>query len=61
MKTQHLGSFSFADDWSNYYYSQILIRDDKTIPASLTRKTVLVVSMNIKRRTGMGSFCIQDQ
>jgi hypothetical protein len=34
-----LGKFQFfADDFrSNYYYSQILIRDDKTIPASLTR------------------------
>jgi hypothetical protein len=35
--TQHLWS-QFADDFrSNYYYSQILIRDDQTIPASLTR------------------------
>jgi hypothetical protein len=34
-----LGKFQFfADDFrSNYYYSQILIRDDQTIPASLTR------------------------
>jgi hypothetical protein len=34
-----LGKFHFfADDFrSNYYYNQILIRDDKTIPASLTR------------------------
>jgi hypothetical protein len=34
-----LGKFQFfADDFrSNYYYNQILIRDDKTIPASLTR------------------------
>ncbi|WP_414000290.1 putative porin [Flavobacterium sp. W1B] len=34
-----LGKFHFfVDDFrSNYYYSQILIRDDKTIPASLTR------------------------
>ncbi|MEZ7499188.1 putative porin [Flavobacterium sp. Arc3] len=34
-----LGKFQFfADDFrSNYYYSQILIRDDKTIPASLSR------------------------
>jgi hypothetical protein len=38
MKIQ-LGKFQFfADDFrSNYYYNQILIRDDKTIPASLTR------------------------
>lgn len=34
-----LGKFQFfADDFrSNYYYNQILIRDDKTIPASLSR------------------------
>lgn len=34
-----LGKFQFfADDFrSNYYYSQILIRDDQTIPASLIR------------------------
>ena len=34
-----LGKFQFfADDFrSNYYYNQILIRDDKTIPSSLSR------------------------
>lgn len=34
-----LGKFHFfVDDFrSNYYYNQILIRDDKTIPASLSR------------------------
>jgi hypothetical protein len=34
-----LGKFQFfADDFrSNYYYNQILIFDDKTVPASLTR------------------------
>jgi hypothetical protein len=33
-----LGKFIFfADDFKYYYYNQILIRDDKTIPASLTR------------------------
>jgi hypothetical protein len=33
-----LGSSSFLQMiLSNYYYNQILIRDDKTIPASLTR------------------------
>ena len=34
-----LGKFQFfVDDYrSNYYYNQILIRDDKTIPASLVR------------------------
>lgn len=34
-----LGKFQFfVDDFrSNYYYNQILIRDDKTIPASLVR------------------------
>ncbi|MDG2431679.1 putative porin [Flavobacterium sp.] len=34
-----LGKFQFfIDDYrSNYYYNQILIRDDKTIPASLVR------------------------
>ncbi|TDE06172.1 putative porin [Flavobacterium hiemivividum] len=34
-----LGKFQFfADDFrSNYYYNQILIRDDKTIPATLSR------------------------
>ena len=35
----NLGKFQFfIDDFrSNYYYNQILIRDDKTIPASLVR------------------------
>jgi hypothetical protein len=38
MKIQLLGSSSFLQMIrSNYYYNQILIRDDKTIPASLTR------------------------
>jgi hypothetical protein len=33
-----LGKFQFfADDFRSNYYNQILIRDDKTIPASLTR------------------------
>jgi hypothetical protein len=37
MKIRLLGSSDFADDFrSNYYYNQILIRDE-TIPASLTR------------------------
>jgi hypothetical protein len=38
MKTQVWENFSFIDDFrSNYYYNKILIRDDKTIPAALTR------------------------
>lgn len=35
-----LGKFNFfVDDFfSNYYYNQILIKDDETVPASLTRR-----------------------
>jgi hypothetical protein len=59
-----LGKFQFfADDFrSNYYYNQILIRDDKTIPASLTRNINSAGGQyEYKKGIGMGSSCIQGQ
>jgi hypothetical protein len=61
MKIQLLGSSVFADDFrSNYYYNQILIRDDKTIPASLTRN-INSAGGQYEYQKEMGSSCIQGQ
>jgi hypothetical protein len=47
---------------SNYYYNQILIRDDKTIPASLTRNINSAGGQyEYQKGIGMGSSCIQGQ
>jgi hypothetical protein len=58
-----LGKFQFfADDFRSNYYNQILIRDDKTIPASLTRNINSAWEYEYqKKRIGMGSSCIQGQ
>jgi hypothetical protein len=56
-----LGSSFFADDFRSNYYYQILIRDDKTIPASLTRNINSAGGQYEYQRIGMGSSCIQGQ